>query len=288
MKFYLAIIFGFLNHLVQAQSNLPFALIGTWKMENKEIYEHWDKLNENAMKGFTYHMKNNQPFITEYSDITREKKDILYRATVLHQNGGNSVPFTLTTMDKDFIQFENPKHDFPKTIAYKILSDSVLQVNLSDGKKMEITYKLIKQRGNQSTYKDTTVANPNYDPALAEQLGGDVFGMKSYILVILKTGTNDTADKAYINQCFRGHLDNMNTLVKEDKLIVAGPLGKNQKSYRGIFILNVKTVEQADQILMTDPAIQAKLLDYEVFPWYGSAALPKYLPYADKIWKKNP
>jgi len=39
-----------------------------------------------------------------------------------------------------------------------------------------------------------------------------------------------------INEKFRGHLDNINRLVKEEKLVVAGPMCKNEKNYRGIFI----------------------------------------------------
>ncbi|WP_260392461.1 hypothetical protein [Empedobacter falsenii] len=39
-----------------------------------------------------------------------------------------------------------------------------------------------------------------------------------------------------INEKFRGHLDNINRLVKEEKLVVAGPMGKNEKNYCGIFI----------------------------------------------------
>lgn len=137
--------------------------------------------------------------------------------------------------------------------------------------------------------KDTTVANPNYDKVLAEELGGDDYGMKSYFLVILKTGTNRTADKNLINESFRGHLDNIHKLVKEEKLIVAGPLGENKLNYRGIFILNnIKTVEEAKELLLSDPAIKNKLLDYDIISWYGSAALPEYLPYSDKIWKLKP
>ena len=30
---------------------LPDFLPETWKVENKEIYEHWDKINENNIKG---------------------------------------------------------------------------------------------------------------------------------------------------------------------------------------------------------------------------------------------
>ncbi|RYE19112.1 MAG: hypothetical protein EOP51_20565, partial [Sphingobacteriales bacterium] len=87
--------------------------------------------------------------------------------------------------------------------------------------------------------------NPKYDAALAQELGADDYGMKSYVLVILKSGTNTTADKATIDSAFKGHMANMGKLVKDNKLIVAGPLGKNDKNYRGIFILNVKTIDEA-------------------------------------------
>jgi hypothetical protein len=77
---------------------------------------------------------------------------------------------------------------------------------------------------------------------------------------------------------------NIGRLVEEGKLIVAGPMKKNEKNYRGIFILNVKK-EEAVSILDTDPAIKAKLLEPEIYEWYGSAALPVYLPYHEKVQK---
>jgi uncharacterized protein YciI len=136
---------------------------------------------------------------------------------------------------------------------------------------------------------NTAVQNPRYDKHLAEKLGGDVYGMKAYFLVILKTGNNPTTDQALISRSFRGHLDNINRLAEEGKLVLAGPLGTNDKGYRGIFILNnVSTLEEAGALLQTDPAIKEGLLDAEVFSWYGSAALPEYLPYSDKIWKSKP
>jgi hypothetical protein len=130
-------------------------------------------------------------------------------------------------------------------------------------------------------------ANPKYNKALADSLGSDDYGMKSYVLVILKTGTNKTTDKATIDSLFRGHMTNITRLVEAGKLIVAGPLKKNERSYRGIFILNVKTIEEASKLIMTDPAISGKLLDAELFEWYGSAALPLYLKNHELIEKKT-
>lgn len=127
--------------------------------------------------------------------------------------------------------------------------------------------------------------NPKYDEALAKQVGADDYGMKRYILVMLKTGSNTTESKAKTDSLFAGHMANMGKLVKLNKLVVAGPLGKNDKNYRGIFIFNVKTIDEAKELLATDPAVNAKLLDADLFNWYGSAALAEYLKFDEKVGK---
>lgn len=127
--------------------------------------------------------------------------------------------------------------------------------------------------------------NPHYNKALADSLGADDYGMKMYVLVMLKTGSNTTTEKKVIDSLFGGHMQNINRMVKDGKLVVAGPLKKNDKTYRGIFILNAKTLDEARALLQTDPAVQSGLLDAEMYEWYGSAALPVYLPYADKVGK---
>ena len=108
-----------------------------------------------------------------------------------------------------------------------------------------------------------------------------------YVLVILKTGTANITDKKVIDSLFRGHMQNINRLASLGKLIVAGPLEKNNLAYRGIFIFNVKTLEEARALVDTDPAIKSKLLAAELFNWYGSAALPEYLKFQDKIEKEK-
>ncbi|MEX0646565.1 MAG: YciI family protein [Balneolaceae bacterium] len=129
--------------------------------------------------------------------------------------------------------------------------------------------------------------NPDYDAELAEELGADDYGMKSYIFVILKTGSNDgeIKDQAVRDSLFAGHLNNIRRLAEEEKLLVAGPFGRNENSYRGLFILNTESLEEAGEILETDPAVKEKLLEAELYAWYGSAALPVYLEAAGKIGK---
>jgi uncharacterized protein YciI len=129
--------------------------------------------------------------------------------------------------------------------------------------------------------------NPKYNKALADSLGASEYGMKKYVLVILRTGTNKTTDKRFIDSCFKGHFSNMGVMNKAGKLVIAGPFGNNDKNYRGIFILNVPTLEEAKELVNGDSAIKEKLLEPEFIIWNGSAALPMYLPYHDKISKTN-
>ncbi len=134
-----------------------------------------------------------------------------------------------------------------------------------------------------STYAQ--MKNPDYDAELAQKLGADDYGMKYYVLVILKTGKNSPDDPELRRQSFAGHMQNINRLVEEGKLVVAGPFDENELAYRGLFILDVDGIQKAEEILQTDPAIKEGFLDTELIKWYGSAALPEYLATSDKIWK---
>lgn len=127
--------------------------------------------------------------------------------------------------------------------------------------------------------------NPDFDGNLAEKLGADEYGMKNYIFVILKTGKAKIENKEELSILFKGHISNIQRLVSEGLLTVAGPFGKNDLNYRGLFILNVKTVEDAKNICESDPAIKAGVFDVDLIPWYGSAALSEYIKISEKINK---
>ena len=112
-----------------------------------------------------------------------------------------------------------------------------------------------------------------YNENLAKSLQADDYGMKKYVFCILKTGSNTSATKEEQTKYFEGHMANINKLAKEGKLVLAGPFMKNDRNYRGVFIFNVESIEEAKSLVDTDPAVQAKLFEAELNPWYGSAAL---------------
>lgn len=123
----------------------------------------------------------------------------------------------------------------------------------------------------------TTPATPpaptGYDAALAQRLGADERGMRQYVLVILKTGPAANLSDEERTRLFNGHMANINRLAEAGQLVVAGPLGANERQYRGIFIFTVSTVEEAAALVATDPAVETGIFAYEAYPWYGSAAL---------------
>lgn len=119
-----------------------------------------------------------------------------------------------------------------------------------------------------------TAAAPSFDPELAKKLGADERGMKTYVLCILKTGPKDAEIKGDARQeIFAGHFANIGRLADEGKLAVAGPFGKNDKTWRGLYIFNVSTVEEAEALVMLDPAVKAGIFVPDLTPWYGSAAM---------------
>ena len=124
-----------------------------------------------------------------------------------------------------------------------------------------------------------------YDEKLAKSLNADDRGMKKYVFCLLKTGTNTTATKEDTEKLFKGHMDNIGRLDKEGKLVLAGPFMKNERNYRGIYIFNASSIEEAKEFVATDPAVQSNLLEAELTLWYGTAAFQEILKIHDKIVK---
>jgi uncharacterized protein YciI len=129
--------------------------------------------------------------------------------------------------------------------------------------------------------------NNTYDSALAKKLNADDYGMKNYVFVILKKGSVTITDKKMRDSIFNGHMANIKRLASENKLLLAGPMGVNDKNYEGIFVLNTSSIDEAKQWLNTDPAIQSKDLDAELYAWYCTAALQQIPSLHQQIQKKS-
>jgi uncharacterized protein YciI len=124
-----------------------------------------------------------------------------------------------------------------------------------------------------------------YDGKLAKQLGADDRGMKTYVFAMLKRGkTQLDAEKR--QTLINGHMKNIGRLAEAGKLVLAGPFADDQE-WRGIYIFDVRTVEEAGQLVLTDPAIKEGVFEVELHPWYGSASLLEVMKIHKKIQKKG-
>lgn len=126
----------------------------------------------------------------------------------------------------------------------------------------------------------------SYDAALAQSLGGTDNGMRSYVLVILKTGPNKMADGPARKKMFEGHFANMERLAAEKKLAVAGPLD-GVDGWRGVFVFATGDIEEAKTFVATDPVIINGEMVAEYHKFFSSAGLMAVNDIHGKIVRKK-
>jgi uncharacterized protein YciI len=97
------------------------------------------------------------------------------------------------------------------------------------------------------------------------------YEMKKYWLVFLMKGPNRNQDSATAARIQTAHLNNIDRLHKEGKIIMAGPMGypKGQsRDLSGIFIMDAKDSTEAASYVATDSAIITGRLRFELHPWW--------------------
>jgi uncharacterized protein YciI len=132
----------------------------------------------------------------------------------------------------------------------------------------------------------TAIPAPGFDAELAKTVAADDFGMRKYVMVVLKTGPNKMAPGPERDEMFKGHFANINRLAKEGKLALAGPFD-GVDGWRGMFIFAVADIEEARQLVATDPVVIKGEMVPEFHKYYGSAALMLVNPNHAKVAKKS-
>ena len=101
--------------------------------------------------------------------------------------------------------------------------------------------------------------------------------MRSYTFVLLRRGASWTADETpETKKVFEGHMANIQAMGKAGKLVLAGPFdapAEDKTAYAGLFVLDVKSDDEARALLANDPAISSGRLVAEFRSWYGPAGI---------------
>jgi uncharacterized protein YciI len=94
-----------------------------------------------------------------------------------------------------------------------------------------------------------------------------VYEMKQYWLVLLFRGPQRSQDSISAAKIQQAHMNNIERLAAEGKIIMAGPMGDNG-SLRGIFIMDGKDSTEIANHIKVDSAIVTGRLRFEIHPWW--------------------
>lgn len=125
-----------------------------------------------------------------------------------------------------------------------------------------------------------------YNAEKAKKLGADELGMRNYVIGFMRAGPIKLTNSKDVALLRKAHVQNMQRLTTEGKLLVAGPFTDN-KSMKGFYIFDVASVEEARILTISDPAVRAGALILELHPWYGTAALMEIPGIHKQIQKKG-
>jgi len=121
-------------------------LIGTWNRTNNKpgrtANERWEKIKDYELRGFGVSFKGSDTAYVEKIKIVMKNDTIYYVADVPENN--TLVYFKMTMISEDGFVCENPRHDFPKKIAYH-RKDQSLKAQIS-GDEKEIDYYFDRQK----------------------------------------------------------------------------------------------------------------------------------------------
>lgn len=126
-------------------------LIGSW--ENKSEYgtltENWEKINDSVFHGTSYFIKGKDTLHNETIELAQKGENLVYSPNVKGQNSDLPVVFKMTGATASQVVFENPAHDFPQKISYKLVNKDSIVAEISgiqQGKPASETYPMGRKK----------------------------------------------------------------------------------------------------------------------------------------------
>jgi uncharacterized protein YciI len=100
------------------------------------------------------------------------------------------------------------------------------------------------------------------------EVGG--FEMTTYYVGFLYRGPKWTPEVTpETTRIQEGHMANIRRMAEAGKLLVAGPFS-DDGTLRGMYVFQVGSMEEAEKLVQTDPAVQSGRLRFELHPWFAA------------------
>jgi len=103
---------------------------------------------------------------------------------------------------------------------------------------------------------------------------------EQFQLVILRAGDNPPElSRDQLKELQKQHLAHLTAMGKSGKMVLAGPFGDQEdKSFRGMCLYRVGSIEAARKLAEEDPAVKAGRMKVQAMTWYvekGYVTFPK-------------
>lgn len=122
-------------------------LLGNWASNGEKsiVLESWTTASDHTFEGSgeTRSKTTNELISSESLRLVEMSGEIFYIAKVAHND--RPIAFKLSHCTDNSSAFENPDHDFPKRIEYRVDHTNTLVVTVSDGKEEGFSIKFLKQ-----------------------------------------------------------------------------------------------------------------------------------------------
>lgn len=113
---------------LKSEPDLVFnRLLGTWKLNDEEQFEQWSRNADGSYSSRVFSVSGKDTTMMEEVKIVPEDGKWNFITLVRGQNKGKTITFTSSMLLDSLVQFENPSHDFPRIINYRLPSLDNLQ-----------------------------------------------------------------------------------------------------------------------------------------------------------------
>lgn len=116
-------------------------LLGTWTQQTEQgtLEETWKAVNDSTFEGTSYFIKGKDTLHNETIVLQQNGKNLIYKATIIGENNDEAVSFPLTSTTEKNLVFENPKHNYPQKINYKLADANTLITIISGNQAGKVT-----------------------------------------------------------------------------------------------------------------------------------------------------
>ena len=95
-------------------------LIGNWtnNLELEKSYENWIQVNDSTLSCHSFTLLGTDTIFAEKVTLKQIGTEAHFTVVAYQQNDDQPVTFKLVSPKDGVFTFENPKHDFPRSISY--------------------------------------------------------------------------------------------------------------------------------------------------------------------------